>query len=204
MERKRAELAERGIDPVRLPPGQYGTDRFPVLHLGDVPDIDLATWRLTIGGDGVGEPASFTWEQLMALPATEVVVDVHCVTKWSKFDLAWKGVALADVLAPSRPRPDAATLLAWDGDGYSANLPYAELLAHTALLAWAVDGAPLEPVHGAPLRLVVPHLYLWKSVKWLRRIELWRDPEVLGFWERNGYHHHGDPFREERYWGDGE
>ncbi len=202
MARKRAELAARGIDPTRLPPGQYATDRFPVLHLGAVPDVDLATWRLTIGGDAITQPVTYTWDDLKALPPSEVTVDIHCVTKWSKFDMAWQGVALADVLAPAGPLPDATTLLAWDGDGYSANLPYAELLANVALVAWAVDGEPLEPDHGAPLRLVVPHLYFWKSVKWLRRIELWRDPDVLGFWEHNGYHEHGDPFREQRYWGD--
>ncbi len=202
MERKRAELAGRGTDPDRLPPGQYATDRFPVLHLGAVPDVDLATWRLTIGGDGVTRPVSFGWDDLADLPVTDVTVDIHCVTKWSKFDVTWRGVALADVLAASGPLDDAATLLAWDGDGYSANLSYPELRTETALIAWAVDGAALEPEHGAPLRLVVPHLYFWKSVKWLRRIELWRDPDVIGFWERNGYHEHGDPFREQRYWGD--
>ena len=202
MERKRAELAARGVDPARLPPGQYATDRFPLLHLGDVPAVELATWRLTVGGDAVGQPLSYSWEDLRALPTTDVVVDIHCVTKWSRFDVAWQGVALGDLLGPSSPTADAATLLAWDADGYSANLPYRELRAETALVAWAVDGAPLEPEHGGPLRLVVPHLYFWKSVKWLRRLELWRDPGALGFWERNGYHEHGDPFREQRYWGD--
>jgi DMSO/TMAO reductase YedYZ molybdopterin-dependent catalytic subunit len=205
MERKRAELAARGVDPARLPPGQYVTERFPVLHLGDVPDVDdvdLATWCLTIGGDAVGRPVSYRWEDLRALPTTDVVVDIHCVTKWSRFDVAWQGVALADVLGPSSPTADAVTLLAWDADGYSANLPYSELRTETALVAWAVDGEQLAPEHGGPLRLVVPHLYFWKSVKWLRRLELWRDPEALGFWERNGYHEHGDPFSEQRYWGD--
>lgn len=204
MERKRAELAARGVDPARLPPGQYVTDRFPVLHLGVVPDVDLTTWKLTIGGDAITRPVSYSWDELTSLPSTEVTVDIHCVTKWSKFDMTWHGVALADVLAPAVPLPDAATLLAWDGDGYSANLPYAELLANVALVAWAVDGELLEPDHGAPVRLVVPHLYFWKSVKWLRQIELWRDPDKLGFWERNGYHEHGDPFREQRHWGDDE
>lgn len=202
MERKRAELAARGIDPARLPPGQYATDRFPVLHLGDVPAVEPSTWRLTIGGDAITRPVSYTWDEMMALPPTVVTADIHCVTKWSKFDMVWQGVALADVLAPAGPLDDAATLLAWDGDGYSANLAYRELVDDVAVLAWAVDGELLEPDHGAPLRLVVPHLYFWKSVKWLRRIELWRDPGVLGFWEHNGYHEHGDPFREQRYWGD--
>jgi DMSO/TMAO reductase YedYZ molybdopterin-dependent catalytic subunit len=203
MERKRAELRARGVDPDRLPPGQYVTDRFPVLHLGPVPDVDdLTAWRLDIGGDGVDRPRRLTWEDLLALPATEVTVDIHCVTKWSKFDVRWRGVALDDVLAASGRRPDAATLLARGEHGYSANIPYAEIRAGTCLLAYEVDGHPLEPEHGFPLRLVVPHLYFWKSVKWLRAVELWRDPGVLGFWERNGYHEHGDPFREQRYWGD--
>ena len=203
MERKRAELSQRGIDPNRLPPGQYATDRFPVLHLGEVPDVDDVTqWTLDIGGDGLERPARLGWADLLALPTTEVRVDIHCVTKWSKFDVVWRGVTLEDLLALSGVRADASTLLAWDGAGYSTNVPYGELRDNICLIAYDVDGAPLQPDHGAPLRLIVPHLYFWKSVKWLRRIELWRDPDVLGFWERNGYHEHGDPFREQRHWGD--
>jgi DMSO/TMAO reductase YedYZ molybdopterin-dependent catalytic subunit len=202
MERKREELRARGVDPDRLPPGQYVTDRFPVLHLGPVPDGDLTDWRLDVGGDAVDRPQSFTWAEFLELPTTDVTVDIHCVTKWSKFDVRWRGVALHDVLAGSGPRPEATTLLAHGAHGYSANLSYAELRSNTCLLAYEVDGRPLDAEHGFPLRLVVPHLYFWKSVKWLRGLELWSDPEVLGFWERNGYHEHGDPFREQRYWGD--
>ncbi|MGB0111902.1 MAG: molybdopterin-dependent oxidoreductase [Ilumatobacteraceae bacterium] len=206
MERKREELRARGVDPARLPPGQYVTDRFPVLHLGPVPVMEtpdgLAEWRLDIGGDAVEHPRMFTWEQFLALPATDVTVDIHCVTKWSKFDVHWRGVALDDVLAGAGVTDGAATLLACGEHDYSANLSWTEIRANTCLLAYEVNGSPLEPEHGFPLRLVVPHLYFWKSVKWLRRLELWRDPDVLGFWERNGYHEHGDPFREQRYWGD--
>lgn len=201
MERKRAELRARGIAPERLPAGQYLTDRFPVLHLGPIPEPSTSTWTLTIGGDAVA-PRTLTWSDFVGLPVTDITADIHCVTKWSRFDVVWRGVALADVLAASDVDPGATTLLAWGEHGYSTNIRLDELARHACLLAFEVDGAPLEPEHGAPVRLVVPHLYFWKSVKWLRRIELWRDPGMLGFWEQHGYHHHGDPFREQRYWGD--
>lgn len=205
MERKRAELRDRGIDPARLPPGQYMTDRFPVLHVGEVPDVDdPTTWTLDISGDAVGSPRSYSWAELMAMPVTEVTTDIHCVTKWSKFDMVWRGIALDDLLAGCDIDPGAATLLAWDVQGYSANLPYRELLGEVCLAAFEVDGAPLEPDHGYPLRLVVPYLYFWKSTKWLTRLEITRDAERVGFWEENGYHVHGDPFREQRMWGDGD
>lgn len=202
MQRKRAELRALGIDPRRLPSGQYRTERFPVLHLGPVPEYPhLADWTLTIGGDGVEAPRSLSWEALRALPTRSLAADIHCVTKWSRFDVTWEGVMLDDLVAACSPRDDAVSLLAWGEHGYSASLSWAEIGRHEAMLAWAVDGAPLEPHHGYPLRLVVPHLYFWKSVKWLRRIELWRD-ERTGYWEDHGYHHHGDPFLEQRYWGD--
>jgi DMSO/TMAO reductase YedYZ molybdopterin-dependent catalytic subunit len=209
MDRKRAELRARGVDPERLPPGQYVTDRFPVLHLGPVPEYtaDLAGWSLTVGGDGVVQPVTLTWPELRSLPQTEVTVDIHCVTKWSRLDVTWRGVLLGDLLTRCGLRDGATTLLAHGEHGYSANLPLSELLANVCLVATEVDGEPLTPDHGAPARLVVPHLYFWKSVKWLRSIELVLDDPVsepLGFWERHGYHEHGDPFREQRYWGDDE
>jgi DMSO/TMAO reductase YedYZ molybdopterin-dependent catalytic subunit len=201
MDRKREELRARGIDPDRLPPGQYVTERFPVLHLGPVPPSPPPTeWTLTIGGDGVENERTVGWDELTSV-AVHVTVDIHCVTKWSKLDVSWTGRPLLDLLAPSRPLPAARTLLVHGENGYSASLDWAEVRNRTALVAWEVDGEPLEPEHGHPARLVVPHLYFWKSVKWLRRIELWAEPRA-GFWERNGYHEHGDPFREERYWGD--
>lgn len=216
MERKRAELSARGIDPARLPPGQYMTERFPVLHLGPIPEYsdDLGEWSLTLSGDGVVAPRSFSWAELCDLPQTEITTDIHCVTRWSRFDVVWRGVLLDDLLTVVGARDGIATLLGHAEHGYSANIPFDELDANVCLVAVEVDGAPLTPEHGAPARLVVPHLYFWKSVKWLRSIELrlgssdragQDDPrEMLGFWERNGYHEHGDPFREQRYWGDDE
>jgi DMSO/TMAO reductase YedYZ molybdopterin-dependent catalytic subunit len=203
-ERNRASLAERGIDPSRLPPGQYSTERFPVLHVGDVPTYaaDRSDWSLTVGGL-VAAPRVFSWVDLLALPATEIVTDIHCVTKWSKFDTSWRGVRFRDLLdACGGVLAGASHVVETAEYGYTTNVPLADLLGDAVLVAYEYDHAPIEPEHGGPVRLVVPHLYFWKSVKWLRGIELWRDPAVLGFWERNGYYEHGDPFREQRYWGD--
>ena len=198
--RNRAALAEQGIDPSRLPPGQYFTERFPVLHVGDVPTFapDGSDWSLEIGGL-VAEPRAFSWAELMALPAVEIVTDIHCVTKWSKFDTRWRGVRFRDVLAEcGGALPSATHILETAEHGYTTNLPLADVLGDDALVAFEFDGAPIEPVHGGPVRLVVPHLYFWKSAKWLRRIDL-LDHDELGFWERNGYHDYGDPFKEQRY-----
>ncbi|MEO6125200.1 MAG: molybdopterin-dependent oxidoreductase [Ilumatobacteraceae bacterium] len=203
MERKRDELSQRGIDPARLPPGQYVTERFPVLHIGPTPaDVTPAGWQLDIGGDAIDRPTTISWQALHEMPSTELTVDIHCVTKWSKLDVRWRGVLLADVLHASGPSADATTLVARGEHGYTASMSYRELLDNVCLVAYEVDGEPLAAEHGAPVRLVVPHLYFWKSVKWLRGIELCHDPARIGFWERNGYHEHGDPFREQRYWGD--
>jgi len=203
MERKQAELLARGIEPERLPPGQYATDRFPILHLGPVPEYPtLDEWSLVVDGDGVAAPRRLTWEEFRQLPTADVTTDIHCVTKWSKFDVRWRGVRLADVLAPSAPTDDATTLIAIGEHDFSASMSYREVTARECLLAFEVDGAQLAPEHGYPLRLVVPHLYFWKSVKWLRGLRLLSDTGATGFWERNGYHDHGDPFREQRYWGD--
>ena len=199
-QRNRASLAEKGIDPSRLPPGQYFTDRFPVLHVGDVPKYaaDGSDWSLTVGGL-VAAPRSFTWDELMSLPAVDVVTDIHCVTKWSKFDTHWRGVRFRDVLAECGEALPAAThILETAEHGYTTNLPLADVLGDDALVAFEFDGAPIEPVHGGPVRLVVPHLYFWKSAKWLRQIDF-LDHDQPGFWERNGYHDYGDPFQEQRY-----
>ena len=198
--RNRAALAEQGIDPSRLPPGQYFTERFPVLHVGDVPTFapDGSDWSLEIGGL-VDAPRAFSWAELMALPANEIVTDIHCVTKWSKFDTRWRGVRVRDVLAEcGGALPSATHILETAEHGYTTNLPLADVLGDEALVAFEFDGAPIEPVHGGPVRLVVPHLYFWKSAKWLRRIDL-LDHDEPGFWERNGYHDYGDPFKEQRY-----
>ena len=199
-ERNRAELAESGIDPARLPPGQYHTDRFPVLHAGAVPDVDPATWDFTVGGL-VGEELRLDFEGFRALETTTVVTDIHCVTKWSKFDTDWEGVATRSILDMAGPGPEATHVLVKAEHGFTANLPLEDFARDGSLFAWRFGGDELESDHGWPLRLVVPHLYFWKSVKWTRGFDL-LDHDEPGFWERNGYHMYGDPFREQRYWGD--
>jgi DMSO/TMAO reductase YedYZ molybdopterin-dependent catalytic subunit len=200
-DRNRKQLEEKGIDPARLPPGQYFTDRFPVLHVGDVPSYpDRSTWAMVIGGE-VEEQVVLTWEQLLAMPAVELTFDIHCVTKWSKLDTTWKGVKVTDLLALARPLPTATHLLSHAEYGYTANTPLADATVDNAIVAYEFDGQPLEPVHGYPARLIIPHLYFWKSTKWLRGLEL-LDHDQAGFWEQNGYHMYGDPFREQRFWGD--
>ncbi len=198
-DRNRKQLAERGIDPERLPPGQYFTDRFPVLHVGDVPKYaaDLSDWSLQVGGV-VERPFELTWAELLELPTTELFTDIHCVTKWSKFDTTWTGVKVADLFDRAGLAADATHLVAHAEYGYTANLPLADVLRETSIVAYRYEGEPLEGEHGYPVRLVVPHLYFWKSVKWLRGLEATAQNRP-GFWERNGYHDYGDPFTEQRY-----
>lgn len=199
-ERNRDELIQRGYAPERLPPGQYFTDRFPVLHVGEVPTTDLSTWDLRLFG-AVGQDRTLGWDELRGLPEATVECDIHCVTKWTKLDTRWTGVRFRDVMALVDPDPRADTVLAHAEGDYVANVPLAALLDDDVLLAWGYDGAPLEPDHGGPLRLLVPKRYFWKSAKWLRGLE-WRIGDEPGFWERNGYHNDADPFLEQRYWGD--
>ena len=199
-ERNRASLAARGFDPERLPPGQYFTDRFPVLHVGDVPDIAIEDWDLSVSGL-VRNPRRFTFDELRSLPSVEIVTDIHCVTKWSKFDTRWVGVRFRDLLAQVDPDPTARYIVERAEYDYTTNLPLADLLGDDTLVAWAYDGRPIEAVHGGPVRMVVPARYFWKSAKWLRGIELVATDQP-GYWERNGYHNVGDPWREERFWGD--
>jgi DMSO/TMAO reductase YedYZ molybdopterin-dependent catalytic subunit len=199
-ERNRAQLAERGIDPGRLPPGQYFTDRFPVLHVGEVPAFDPATWSLRVFGL-VAEPVTLGWEELRALPETTITTDIHCVTKWSKLDTSWSGTRFTDVLGLVSVDPAADTVVAHAEHGYTTNVPLSDLLDDDVLLAWGYEGKLLALDHGGPLRLLVPKRYFWKSAKWLRGLEL-VDHDQPGFWERNGYHNVGDPWREQRYWGD--
>ena len=200
-ERNRQELAKRGIDPERLPPGQYFTDRFPVLHAGSVPLYDsLDDWTFRVFGL-VGTERTLSWDELRALPTTTVTTDIHCVTKWSKFDTSWRGVAfdvIADLVGID---PSATHVMCHSEYGFTANVPLADCIDGQAMLAYEFGGEPLEPDHGYPLRFLVPHLYFWKSAKWLRGLELMPDDRP-GFWEQNGYHMYGDPFREQRYWGD--
>ena len=200
-ERNRRALVEAGIDPQRLPPGQYVTDRFPVLHVGGVPDHrDLSGWTFAVFGL-VDRPLTLSWAALLARPSVDVTRDIHCVTKWSKFDTRWTGVRIRDLLDEAGVRPEADHVLMHADGGYTANLPLVDVVGDDALVAYAYEGAPLEPDHGYPARTLVPHLYLWKSVKWARGIELIAGDQP-GFWERNGYHDRGDPWREQRYQGD--
>ena len=172
-EKNRAELAKRGVDPDRLPPGQYFTERFPVLHAGDVPIYDdLSTWSLRVFGL-VNSEITLSYDELTALPTTDVTVDIHCVTKWSKFDTTWTGVKISDLLdRAGGAKPDAIHVLAHAEYGYTANVPLADATTDDALVAWKYAGEPLAPEHGYPVRLFIPRLYFWKSVKWLRGLEL--------------------------------
>lgn len=199
-DRNRAEVEARGFDPQRLPPGQYLTDRFPVLHVGDVPTYAPGEWTLTITG-AVASPFTVDYEQLLALPSVTITTDIHCVTKWSKFDTQWKGVRVRDLFAQAGVDPQATHLMAHAEFGYTANLPLADATRDDSLVAYAYDEKEIEPIHGGPVRLVIPHLYFWKSAKWLRGLEATAQ-DAPGFWEQNGYHMHGDPFLEQRFWGD--
>jgi len=186
------------VDKGRVPPGQYVTDDFPVLAAGPTPPSDLEAWSFTVVG-AVAEPRSWTWEQLRALPSETVTVDIHCVTKWSKLDTVWTGVSI-DVLLDAVVTA-ATYVTAFSDGGYTTNLPLADLRGGRAWVAYGYDGAPLAAEHGGPARLLVPHLYFWKSAKWVRGLEL-REHDVPGFWEGYGYHDYGDPWREQRYQGD--
>ena len=199
-ERNRAALADRGIDASRLPPGQYFTERFPVLHVGDVPTISRANYTLRLFGE-VAQERTLTFDELAALPNVDVVTDIHCVTKWSKFDTRWHGVRFRDVMALVDVAPTVDHVVEHAEYGYTTNVPLDALLADDVLVAWDYDGEPLAPEHGGPVRMLLPSLYFWKSAKWLRGIEFVTGDRP-GFWERNGYHNEGDPWREQRYWGD--
>jgi DMSO/TMAO reductase YedYZ molybdopterin-dependent catalytic subunit len=181
----------------RLPPGQTRTDKWPVLHYSSIPKIDLATWTFEITGE-VETPRRWTWDEFARLPRHTVRCDIHCVTAWSRFDNTFEGVACREVLRHVVVRPGAAFVMARAYGGYATNLPLDALLDDDALFAFTHDGRPLTPEHGGPCRLVVPKLYFWKSAKWVRGIEVMRENRP-GFWEQNGYHLHGDPWKEERY-----
>lgn len=184
------------IEP-RLPPGQVKTEKWPVLHYGSVPNVDLATWSLQVDGR-VEQPLRWTWDAFKSLPRVQVFSDIHCVTRWSRYDNLWEGVAIREVLRLARPTAAATHVVVHAEQGFTTNLPLKELDQDDVLLADTHDGQPLTPEHGWPLRLVVPRRYFWKSAKWVTRIEL-VDRDAPGFWERNGYHNEADPWREERY-----
>jgi DMSO/TMAO reductase YedYZ molybdopterin-dependent catalytic subunit len=182
----------------QLPPGQYLTNDFPVLSAGPTPRIPLDAWEFLIATEQ-GESHRWSWAELMALPAESVTVDVHCVTRWSKLDTVWRGVSLDTLLADIATEADFALVHSYGG--YSTNLPLEDLLGGKAWVAYEYDGEELAPEHGGPARLLVPHLYFWKSAKWVRGIELMLQ-DSPGFWEQLGYHDYGDPWREQRYQGD--
>ncbi|SNC64634.1 DMSO/TMAO reductase YedYZ, molybdopterin-dependent catalytic subunit [Hymenobacter gelipurpurascens] len=185
-----------------LPPGQYETQDFPVLSAGPTPKIATARWEF--GLDGLVEtPQKWSWSEFNALPQQDLTVDIHCVTQWSKFGTKWQGVSLDTLLALAKPRPEARYLMAHCYGGYTTNLPLADVLNGKAFIGLQYDGQPLAPEHGGPARLVVPHLYFWKSAKWIQRLELLSE-DAPGFWERAGYSMYGDPWKEQRYLDDDE
>jgi len=195
-------LEKRMRDEGRLPPGQSATIKWPVLHVGAPPRFDPATWDFKAGGL-VETPVTLTWDQMKALPRREVVSDFHCVTRWSTFDNRWEGVPVREIVSRAVPRPEARYVMAVGhvGEkryGYSTNIPLADLDREDVLLAMRRNGDDLDAEHGGPLRLVVPHLYAWKSCKWIRGLIL-LDEDKAGYWEEYGYHMRGDPFREERF-----
>lgn len=197
MTRSLRERLTAGIPADRVPPGQVVTDKFPVLHHGSVPAIAGSSWDLRIFGL-VEEPLRLTMEDILAMPRTREVVDIHCVTGWSKLDTVWEGVRFRDLMARIRLQPAARFVEIHAEAGWTTSLPLEDLMRDEVLLAYRYDDAPLSPEHGAPLRLLVPHKYFWKSAKWVRGLEFMAQ-DRLGFWERNGYNNHADPWKEERY-----
>jgi DMSO/TMAO reductase YedYZ molybdopterin-dependent catalytic subunit len=181
---------------VDLPPGQYLTEDFPVLSAGPTPAIDTADWEFSITAES-GVVHRWDWEQFQALPIEDIRTDIHCVTRWSKLGTTWRGVSLDTLFAPVETNYDY--VMAHSYGGYTTNLPLADLLDGKAWIAFGFEGEDLEPEHGGPARLLVPHLYFWKSAKWVRALVMQRDDEP-GFWEQNGYHLYGDPWLEQRYW----
>lgn len=181
----------------RLPPGQSLTSDFPVLSAGPTPKVDLSSWRFTLKV-GPRPVASWTWDEFGQLPQTAWTRDIHCVTTWSKFDTPWSGVLVDDVLAAAGIAAPTPFVLAHSFDDYATNVPFADLGAGRAMIATRYEGQPITPDHGGPARLLVPHLYFWKSAKWLKALQFTQKDEP-GFWETHGYHMRGDPWLEERY-----
>jgi DMSO/TMAO reductase YedYZ molybdopterin-dependent catalytic subunit len=186
------------VDPSRVPPGQYVVRDFPVLSAGPTPRTPTDQWSFLIGG-AVNEPASWSWEEFASLPSETFTVDIHCVTKWSKLDTSWTGVSVDTLLEGVDTEADHVS--AWCDGGYTTNLSLEDLTGGRAWVVYEFAGEPLEPEHGGPVRLLVPHLYFWKSAKWVRGLTLTLQDEP-GFWEAAGYHNRGDPWREQRYWSD--
>ena len=194
---ERRELERRMKQEGRLPPGQSLTLKWPVLHYGSVPQFDPQRWNFRIYGL-VETPLQFNWAEFNALPKIQRTSDFHCVTRWSRFDNRWDGVAVQELFRRAHPKPNGKYVLVHAEQGYTANVPLADLDREEVLLATHHEGQPLALDHGYPLRLIVPHLYAWKSVKWVRSLEL-LDHDAAGFWEQNGYHMYGDPWKEQRF-----
>ena len=199
MFRGRAErkVIDAGYDPARLPPGQYLTEKWPVLHAGSIPDTHLADWDFVVSGE-IENPITLSWNDFDRLPHTRSTQDIHCVTRWSRFDVTFEGVHWSVLEELVKPLPSARYVVAHAEQGYTANVPIAFLRDPLSLLVTHADGSPLTAEHGGPLRLVIHGKYFWKSAKWLRGIELTPDDRP-GFWESYGYHNDADPFEEERY-----
>jgi DMSO/TMAO reductase YedYZ molybdopterin-dependent catalytic subunit len=187
-----------GADPARVPPGQYVTRDFPVLSAGPTPHTSLDLWDFSIIGE-LEEPRGWSWEEFRALPSEEITRDIHCVTKWSKLDTVWQGVSVDTLLAGIET--SAAHVTQYSDGGYTTNLPLEDITGGKAWVVFAYGGEPLEPEHGGPARMLVPHLYFWKSAKWVRGLRL-QSTDEPGFWETNGYHNYGNPWQEQRYAGD--
>lgn len=186
----------------RVPPGQYLTEKWPVLHYGTVPRFEPKTWDFRVFGK-VEKELKLNWEEFQKLDQTLVQADMHCVTTWSRLDQKWEGIPFAKIIELAKPTSDAHFVIAHSEYGFTANIPIEFCLRDDCLIALRANGEPLTPEHGSPIRLVVPRLYAWKSAKWLRGIEF-SEHDKPGFWERNGYNNRGDPWKEERYWGDGD
>ena len=191
---------EAGAAANRVPPGQHAVSDFPVLSAGPTPRVNLAKWQFTIEGL-VRKSARWSWDEFLKLPAQDFLVDIHCVTKWTKLDTRWTGVSLDTLFEHVELDRKAMFLTAFSDGGYTTNLPLPDAINGQAFVAWNYDGRPLAPEHGGPARLVVPHLYFWKSAKWVRGLRL-MEKDKSGFWESLGYNNHGDPWKEERYTGD--
>ncbi|MEJ0014027.1 MAG: molybdopterin-dependent oxidoreductase [Bauldia sp.] len=187
-------------DAVRLPPGQYKEEGFPVLSAGPTPRVTHEDWKFTLKV-GPKPIKTWNWTEFNALPQIKMHKDIHCVTKWSKFDTNWAGVTIEDILDDAGLEPPTQYTLAHSFDGYTTNVPYKDLTGEQAMVATSYEGAPIAPDHGGPARLFVPHLYFWKSAKWVNGLQF-TDIDEAGFWELRGYHIYGDPWKEQRFTGD--
>lgn len=193
-----ATLEKRPDGTLRLPPGQYLTKKWPVLSYESTPKFDAEKYRFKVWG-AVAEPFELTWDELQALPRTQLTTDIHCVTTWSRFDNSWEGVSIREILQRAKPLPEAKYVVEHSTTGYTTNLPLADLDDDDVMIVFKHDGEDLEPEHGGPVRMLVPKLYFYKSAKWLSGLEFLTDDKP-GFWEIRGYHNHADPWKEERYW----